>query len=163
MAAMRENPERPLRIGDSGVLVAEVVATDPASVVCEESIFVNAVTTLGVPLMSYAEYRADDPVKAGWTRRLVWKLGDKSIDGSYTYKQLREWWMDEGWMARHPGHELAVLWAGSMNLLRMAARIREQPHLVWYARETGDGRIVVAVPEGATSEERERLLGLFKN
>lgn len=161
MMVVPENPEQPLKRGDSNRLVTEVIARDPGSVVCEETLFVNAVTTLGVPLISYAEYRPGEPEKAGYLRELCWKLGEKTIDGAYTFKELRQWWGDAAWLARNPTHELTVMHVYGHNLLRMAERIRVQPCMVRYVEKEGETTLTVTVPVGASVEERERLLGLF--
>lgn len=155
------NDERPLAHGQ-GRKVVEIVAVDPVSVICPESLFVNAVTTLGIPLIDFADIR---DVQAGnqVERRLVWRLEVLSRDGVTTLEDLRKRWQDPLWLTANPMSELAVARVISDNLDRLATRIREQPFLWRFAAPRRDGdststTLAVYIPSDATDEERAKWL-----
>lgn len=154
------NEEKPWNPRERTRDVIQITAENPESVVCAEAIFVNAITTLGIPLVDFVEYRAADP-RARVQRALVWTVEQTSRDGKYTYRGLREMWSDAAWCDANPAHELAVIKAASENLMRFAERVRKQPFLELLVEEEADGRTLAAIPSNATPEQRARLLSVF--
>lgn len=139
---------------------AIIRAVDPASVVCPESILVNALLTLGVPLhpdprFAYLETR--ETINGKVRRVLQWTLLDKSSDGFYETGKLIEWWRDPKWLAANPTHELAVIKVASENLMRLAERIRRTPHVAVFRKGKRLAMIPSQLPEAAQREWREKL------
>ncbi|MEQ1862641.1 MAG: hypothetical protein ABMA13_22200 [Chthoniobacteraceae bacterium] len=153
------NPERPLAVGQSGREITEVVAVDPPGIVCEESIFVNAVTTLGIPLVDFAEIHEE--IEGRIVRKLVWRLELLAVETAvprYTLAELRAKWTDAKWLTEHPAHELALIKAASDNLLRFAERARLQPWLWRFAKSSPGRKAAVFIPSTAGEEERAKWL-----
>ena len=153
------NPELPLKHGDKNRMLLTLEAVNPASVVCPEAIFVNAATTLGIPLVDFFEEREE--VNGETVRKFVWTLEAQTLPQAlpqYTLKQLAAWWESPAWLVANPTHELAVLKAGSENLMRFAERVRTQPALV----RISNGKTFVRIPTDATEERRAELLKELK-
>lgn len=137
-------------------------AVNPESVVCPESILVNALTTLGIPLhptpgMDYVDFR--EPTPEGGVRRILqWALLSKSADGVYSTNQVIRWWNDDAWLAANPVHEITVLKNGLGNMMRMAARIRNTPPTHIYR----SGQRRAHIPENLSPEKREAALAKLK-
>lgn len=149
------NLERPLKGGDKNRELVSLVAVNPPSVVCEESIFVNAVTTFGVPLVSFFEEREEK--NGDLVRSFFWHLervANETAVPRYTLKQLAEWWESPEWLRANPTHELAIAKSISVNLMRFAERARTQPALVKITK----GKRFVQIPTNATEERRQELL-----
>lgn len=151
--------ERPLAVGQLGREIVEVIAINPAGFVCEESIFVNAATTLGVTLVDYAEIREEVP--GGITRKLIWRLEKEAVLEAvprYSVSELWKMWNDPAWLAQHPNHELAIAKAVSQNLLRHCERARTQPWLWRFAKSVGNRKTAVFIPCDASEEDRAKWL-----
>jgi hypothetical protein len=148
----------------SGEKVRVVIlrAVNPKSVVCEESILFNALTTLGVPEpsepgMGYADFREVAP--DGTVHRVLrWTLLDASADGRYQTQDLIKWWRDPVWLAANPTHELAILKVGLENMLRLAERIAKTP----YTQVLRKGRRQLHLPANLSPEKRTAALAAFE-
>lgn len=140
--------------------VVIIRATNPASVVCAESILVNALTTLGCPLhpeasMAYMETR--EALPGGTVQRVFqWTLLAAAPDGTRTAK-LIEQWNDKAWLVANPTSELAIIKVASENMLRLAERIRLTPHVAVLRK----GKKMALIPSHLSPEEqtaaREKL------
>ncbi len=136
-------------------------AVNPASVVCPESILVNALTTLGVPLhpdprFAYVETREAMP--DGTVQRvLTWTLLATAADGQETGKLIKKW-RDGKWLAANPASELAVLKVGLENMLRLAERIRATPHVIVLRK----GKKLAMIPSQLPAPEQEAIRKKFE-
>lgn len=149
----------PIGIGEQEKVVI-LRAENPASVVCPESILVNALTTLGVPLhpdprFAYVETREALP-GSGIHRVLTWTLLPAAADGTET-KTLIERWTDKEWLTANPASELAVLKVGLENMMRLAERIAKTPHLIVLRK----GKKLAMIPSQLTAEEQNAAVEKF--
>lgn len=146
----------------SSLSLVIIQAVNPVSVVCSESILVNALTTLGVPehpdkRFAYTDTRT--AIEGGAVRRVLkWCLLSKSSDGVYKTQQLIKWWHDPAWLAANPTHELAILKVGLENMLRLANRIRLTPPIKTYRK----GRHVAMIPTHLSAEVQTAALAKFE-
>jgi hypothetical protein len=155
----------------AGDRVFTIRVVNPGSVICEESVLVNALTTLGIPLLEYVELHIGADGEPARQRVWQWTLGVQCAPGAvprYDVETLIRWWNDPEWIAGNPTHELAVLRVAAGNLIGLITRMREQKALRRIVLDEDAGpesggsremtRRVAHVPVGATAEEEERII-----
>lgn len=137
--------------------VVIIRAVNPASVVCPESILVNALTTLGCllhpePSMAYLDMR--EALPGGIIQRtLQWTLLAAARDGLRTAK-LIEQWHDNEWLAANPSTELATIKVASENMMRLAERLARTPHVIVLRK----GKHVAMIPSQLSAEAQQAAL-----
>ncbi len=142
-----------------GVVI--IRAINPGSVVCPESILVNALTTLGIPLhpdprFAYVDTR--ETLGDGTVKRVQqWALLTRSSDEKYKTAKLVAWWHDPAWLAANPTHELAILKVGLENMMRLAERIRKTPYVAVLRKGGRMAMIPSHLPPEKQAAAREKL------